>query len=230
MPGEDVDDAALAVDRERHLRREDPVRHCLAEPARDRLVQHRVRPIEQPVEVATTPARDEIDPDLERCADGPQAVDGLRADLPALDPRDRRLGDARSGLEVRLAPATAWRAERNTVPILMSSTVPSLASRAYPTVIRPLRSTRYPCHGSVGTVRGPSPSGSAVEPSVTTPSMAEESERPSVDYHPRHGQLTNSTPVRYHRQWIPRAQPHPTRGQPPLPPWTIPPRAWTTGP
>lgn len=38
MPGEDVDDAPLAVDRERHLWIEDPIGKVLGEPARDRFV------------------------------------------------------------------------------------------------------------------------------------------------------------------------------------------------
>ena len=56
MPGEDVDDAALAVDRERDLGRGDPCRQVAESPG-DGLVQSRVTGVEQPIEVAGAPSR-----------------------------------------------------------------------------------------------------------------------------------------------------------------------------
>jgi len=95
MPDEDVDDAALAIDRERHFRGQDPGRPCLAEHPGNGLVQARVRPVAQPVQIAFTPPRDEIDPDIHRGRHGADGVGRERVDVTAFYARDRRLRCAR---------------------------------------------------------------------------------------------------------------------------------------
>ena len=52
MPGEDVDDPALAVDRERHLGLQNPLRELLGEVAGDQLVKLGVPRIQQTIEIA----------------------------------------------------------------------------------------------------------------------------------------------------------------------------------
>jgi hypothetical protein len=61
MPRDDVDHAALAIDRIRHLGRQDPGRKLPREPAGDKVVELRVLGIEESIEVAGTPTRDEVD-------------------------------------------------------------------------------------------------------------------------------------------------------------------------
>ena len=107
VPGEDVDDPALSVDRERHLRREDPGRQLVPEPFRDRLVKRRVSRVDQPVEVAGTPPGLKFDPDLECGADRAHGIDRQWSDVATLDSRDGRLRDASDGSQVALAPSPA---------------------------------------------------------------------------------------------------------------------------
>ncbi len=57
---EHVDDATLRTDRERHLRSHDPLRTVAPEPARDVVVERGVAGVEQAVEVAAAPPRDEV--------------------------------------------------------------------------------------------------------------------------------------------------------------------------
>ena len=65
MPGEDVDDAPLAVDRERDLGLGDPLRQ-LGHVPRDQLVESGMARVQQPIEVAGSPAGREIDANVER--------------------------------------------------------------------------------------------------------------------------------------------------------------------
>jgi len=75
MPGEDVDDSALAVDREGDLRREDPCGQLVPERSRDGLVQRRVRAVQEAVEIAGAPAGHQVHPDVQGRRDRPNAVD-----------------------------------------------------------------------------------------------------------------------------------------------------------
>src|SRR3954468_12536395 len=75
MPRQDVDHASLTVDRERHLRRKDPVRELGLEPPGDRLVERRMRPVEETVEIAAAPARDDSNLDIQRAGDRSDHVD-----------------------------------------------------------------------------------------------------------------------------------------------------------
>jgi hypothetical protein len=65
VPGEDVDHAALAADRERNLGRGDPFRKVAKRP-RDRLMKPRMPGVEKAIEVAGSPAAEDVDPDVQR--------------------------------------------------------------------------------------------------------------------------------------------------------------------
>jgi hypothetical protein len=106
VPGEDVDHAAFAVDRERDLRFDRPRRQVATEHPGDLLVQSGVPGIEEPVEIARAPPRDQVDPDVEGGRDSSHNLEGEGVDVPSLDARDRRRGDAGRLSEVGL-PATA---------------------------------------------------------------------------------------------------------------------------
>ena len=77
MPPEDVDHAALAVDREGHLRRKDPAGPRCLEPPGNLLVERRVPTVHQPIEVAGTPSGDQIHADLQGRGDGPDRLDRM---------------------------------------------------------------------------------------------------------------------------------------------------------
>ena len=84
MPGEDVDDPALAVDRERHLGLQDPLWELFGEVAGDQLVKLGVPGIQQTIEIPGAPPSREVDPDLERCRDSPKSTrPSSRRDGPA---------------------------------------------------------------------------------------------------------------------------------------------------
>jgi hypothetical protein len=75
MPGQDVDDAALAVDRERDF----GARHPGGQTAKvtgEELVEGRVASIQEAIELAATPPSDEIHADVEGCRNGADHVDG----------------------------------------------------------------------------------------------------------------------------------------------------------
>jgi hypothetical protein len=108
VPGEDVDHAAFAVDRERDLGFDGPRRQVVAEHPGDLLVQRGVPGIEEPVEIARAPPRDQVDPDVEGGRDSSHNLEGEGVDVPSLDARDRRRGDAGRLSEVGLPPTAAY--------------------------------------------------------------------------------------------------------------------------
>jgi len=63
--------------------------------------------VDQPIQVAAPPLRDEGDADLEDARDRSHRVDRLRANLPAFDSRHRGLRDAGPLGHVRLSPPSA---------------------------------------------------------------------------------------------------------------------------
>ena len=76
------------------------------EPASDRLVEGGMPGVEQSIEVASPPAGDQVGPDVEATCDGPDRPDRERVEMPALETRDGRAGDARSDGQVDLSPAS----------------------------------------------------------------------------------------------------------------------------
>ena len=62
--------------------------------------------VEQPVQLAPAPARDNVDPNVERGSDLSQCVEPGRSDVPALDKRNQRSRYAGPLGHVLLAPAT----------------------------------------------------------------------------------------------------------------------------
>jgi hypothetical protein len=105
MEPEDVDHAALAADRERHLRPDHPAIESF-KPTRDELVQLGVAAVEQTVEVTGTPSRGEVDPHIDSRRDRPDRVDLDGADVTALQSGDRRLGHAGESRQIGLPQAS----------------------------------------------------------------------------------------------------------------------------
>jgi hypothetical protein len=83
MPRQDVDDPALAVNRKRDLRFGQPAGQPRETPG-DLLVQGRVAGVQQPVQVAAAPAGHEIDTNIERLRDGPDARQAHRVEMATL--------------------------------------------------------------------------------------------------------------------------------------------------
>ena len=104
MPGQDVDDATLAVDRERRLRSERPSRQVIPEHPGNQFMQLRMPGIEQSVQVAGTPSGDQIHPDIERSRHLADRLERQLVHVAALDPRHRRPRHIRRGREVDLPP------------------------------------------------------------------------------------------------------------------------------
>jgi hypothetical protein len=100
--GEHIDHAALAIDRERHLRGDDPVRQVACEPVGHRFLQCRVGGVEQASEVSTSPAREEVDPDVQARRDALDRPEGDALKVAPLDPRHLDVGDAGSSAELSL--------------------------------------------------------------------------------------------------------------------------------
>ena len=61
---------------------------------------------EHAVERAATPAGVEVDTDIEDTTDGTESCQGDKIEVATLDERDERLGDAGTGGNIRLPPAT----------------------------------------------------------------------------------------------------------------------------
>jgi hypothetical protein len=104
VPGKDVDRSPLAVDRERRLGREDPRWPTTAERLGNGLVQQRMGSVDEPVEIATPPSRDEVDADLKDIRDLADRPDPDVIDVAAFDPRDGRVRDSGQGGDIGLAP------------------------------------------------------------------------------------------------------------------------------
>ncbi|HEV8516592.1 MAG TPA: hypothetical protein VGQ47_03005 [Candidatus Limnocylindrales bacterium] len=62
--------------------------------------------VDQPIELPTTPAGDQIDANVERPGYATQDIDRQPAEPSSLDPRNRRPGDASSSCEIHMPPAS----------------------------------------------------------------------------------------------------------------------------
>ena len=105
MPGDDVDDAPLAVDRERDFRRELPGRQRVPEPGGDRVMERRVAGVEQR---SRSPARhrgEEVDSNIERGRDGSHGAKRQGVEVTSFEARDRGIGNAGPRRQVPLTPA-----------------------------------------------------------------------------------------------------------------------------
>ena len=111
VPRQDVDDAALAVDRERDLGRDDPLGQRLEHP-RDGIVHRRVAAGEQPVELRAFPPCLEGVPDPELVEDALERAHRHPVEPSALDARDRRLREADKRRRGRPAESAAGCARR----------------------------------------------------------------------------------------------------------------------
>lgn len=98
LVGQEVDASAFSRDRERHFGPDGPPssptdRRCHG------LAQPRVFAVQQSIELATAPPQSEVQPDLQGRSDAAHRVERRAPDVPALDPRDRAVRDARPGSE-----------------------------------------------------------------------------------------------------------------------------------
>jgi hypothetical protein len=85
----DIDDSSFSIDCERNLRHGQPS-GVSTEEAGDLLMHAAVAGAEHSIEVASTPARDKVDPDLESSRHGKNRVERQFARMAAFNPRDRR--------------------------------------------------------------------------------------------------------------------------------------------
>ena len=157
MPGEDIDHATFGVDRERDLGLDHPCRQVVAEHPSDLLMQRGVPGIQEPVEIARAPARDQVDPDVEGGRDSPHDLEGESVHVPSLDPRDGRRGDACRSSKVGLAPMAANSDGANGGAQALIVHGDSVATRTYSGVIEPL-SVRSSTGGRRGHDDQPAPS------------------------------------------------------------------------
>lgn len=104
MPREDVDHSSFTVERKRNLRRDHPARQS-GECASNRLMQRRVTRVQQPVEIASLPAQNEVEMRTEGVCDARGFAKLQFSHLSSLHSRDGRPGDVCLGSEIFLPPA-----------------------------------------------------------------------------------------------------------------------------
>lgn len=104
MEREQVDRAALPVDRERDLDLRQPPRP--AQPTGDLAHEECVALVEQPIGRATTPRHVTVEAGIDRPEDPAQRPKRQPVEMAPLDERDRRLGDPGQTGDVDLAKAS----------------------------------------------------------------------------------------------------------------------------
>src|SRR5687768_16720518 len=107
VPGEDVDDPSLAVDRKCDLRFESPSREIAGEPAGYRLVKARVSAADEPIEISATRASAQRHLDVENASDGEDGPKLDALDVSALDPGDHRRAEPDFPADIGLSPSPA---------------------------------------------------------------------------------------------------------------------------
>jgi hypothetical protein len=100
-----VDHSTLAAERERGLGRKDPAAD-LAESSRDQLVESRMPGVEQAVEVARSPARDQVDADVKNGADASSRREAQIVEVTPFGPRDRGPRDGGKPTQILLPQAS----------------------------------------------------------------------------------------------------------------------------
>lgn len=106
MKCEDIDDPALTVDRKRGLRGKQPRRAC--KHSRHALVKRGMSGIQHAIEIAATPSRQNINPDLERLRNSHERGEADAAHMPTLDARNHCLRNLRCLGDVDLAPTLPY--------------------------------------------------------------------------------------------------------------------------
>src|SRR6185295_16305947 len=105
MPGDDIDDAALAEPAVRDLRSDHPVREP-AEPLDHRLGQGRVARVDDSVDVATARPGQQLDANLQRAGNRPNGPQWHVDDVAPLEAGYGRGGNPGGRGEIQLTPAT----------------------------------------------------------------------------------------------------------------------------
>jgi hypothetical protein len=104
VPAEDIDHASLTVDGKRHFWHHDPASSRGKSPGH-RLVVCGVTGVDQSIELAASPARDEPDLDLEGRRHGADRMQRQPPQVAAFDSRNGRWGEARKLGHIALSPA-----------------------------------------------------------------------------------------------------------------------------
>lgn len=121
VPQDQVDHAPLTPDRERDLVGHHPRWEVVGERLRHRLMQSGMPSAEDPIELGTASAWQELEPDLKRRRNLPEDTECHLGKLASLDPRDRHLGYAGADRQIELAPAAPQpcRPDRGTKPQIL---------------------------------------------------------------------------------------------------------------
>ncbi len=188
VPCQEVDHAAFTPDRERDLGRDGPRRPSSLERPGDGFVQRRVACTDEALEVPATPARLQVEPNVEGRSDSPERVQRNLAEVAALDARRRPPRDLGCGREIILAPPVpdTRRADHCAESVILHGQI--IATSAHLAVMcrDRLRVTR----GGRGCWRGP-PSPSA-KLAIRTPARALGQDQ-ATHRGPRMRVLTHST-------------------------------------
>jgi hypothetical protein len=115
VPGDEVDDTALAEVAEGHLRTDLPTRGL--EPPGYLLGHSRMTRREEVEKLPASPPEDDVDPKLERAPDPPKRAE-RHVSRPAFDQRDRRRRDPGPLRHVRLSPPQAMAKAADSPPDL----------------------------------------------------------------------------------------------------------------
>lgn len=106
VPGEDVDDPALAIDREADLRSPDPALDR-SEVAHEGFVQVSMCFVRDSIDVAALPAQSDVSPDAECCGYAAEDVEGDATEASALEAADHLSRGTRTARDVCLSQALA---------------------------------------------------------------------------------------------------------------------------
>ncbi len=119
VPGNKIDDASLAEVVERNLG--DDVPTGVAEPTRDLLAHRSMAAMQEPIEVAATPSRDDIDANLEGGSGRPDRAQGGGIQMAALKQgvSGSRNAGPNSHISPSIVPAQPDAAERQAHPLVI---------------------------------------------------------------------------------------------------------------
>ena len=129
VPGEDVDDATLAVDRAKLTSGSHVQPSSVPRSSRDGLMHVRMLRVQHPIEVGALPPQPDVDPDTQSAGDGPSRI---RVDIDRLRPPRVRLTSWRATPARRAT--SAWRRRLRTrmarrVLPMRTSSMPGMRGR-----------------------------------------------------------------------------------------------------
>jgi hypothetical protein len=134
MPAQLVDEAPLAVDRERNLRLHEPA-VVLAEKCGEAVGEQRMAAVQQPFSVPTAPPAEQVHPDIDRRRNALDRRECHLVRAAPLQPRDRRSGHSRDLGEIPPTQAVPNTDRPNERPQLTLVHHPSLVRGTSPPLI-----------------------------------------------------------------------------------------------